>query len=86
MNKNIVKCLHRVNFSQLPPGEKTKVENLGRAATMLVISVIVKQNTEFMRENLTVLYTLNWWSGCAERNAQLGLVINRTIILPPALL
>jgi len=34
MNKNSVKYMHSVNFSQLPPGEKTEVENL---ATVLVI-------------------------------------------------
>jgi hypothetical protein len=59
MKKNNVKYLHNVNFSQLPPGEKTEVENLGRAAAVLVTSVIVKRNTKLMRENLTLLYTLN---------------------------
>ena len=56
---NSVKYLHSVSFSQLPPDEKTEVENLGRAATLLVIfTLIVKQNTKLMRDNFTLLYTL----------------------------
>jgi hypothetical protein len=38
MNKNSVKYMHSVNFSQLPTGDKTEVENLGLAATVLVTS------------------------------------------------
>ena len=77
MNKNSVKYLHSVNFSQLPPGEKTEVENLGRTAIVLCHSH-GQAEYKIVRENLNLLYTLNWWSGCAERNVQLGLVINRT--------
>jgi len=38
MNKNSVKYMHSVNFSHLPPGDMTEVDNLGRAATVLVTS------------------------------------------------
>ena len=46
MNKNSVKYLNSVKFSQLPPGERTEVENLGRAATLLVISQSVSSRIQ----------------------------------------
>jgi hypothetical protein len=46
MNKNIVKYLQGINFSQLTPTERTETKNLIRATDtwFSFFSVIIKQN------------------------------------------
>jgi hypothetical protein len=45
MNKKSVKYLQSINFLQLTLAKKTGNKNVGHTAPKLVISVIIKQNT-----------------------------------------
>jgi hypothetical protein len=85
MNKNRVKYLHGINFSQLTLAEKTGIKNLGHATSDLVIcqSSSSRTQTDVRKFNPAIFAKHKWLSGCAERNAVLGLLINHFIICSP---
>ena len=59
-----------------------------RATTDLVISLLLSSSREqtYVREFTPAIYTKHTWlSGDAERNAELGLLINHIIITAPTL-
>ena len=68
MNKNSVKYLQGINFSQLILTSKTEIKNLGHATHELVTSQS-SLSRKHMWENCTLLYTLNmsgWVAGLIE--------------------
>jgi hypothetical protein len=74
MNRNSVKYLQGINFSQLAPVEDTGITNLGRATPDLVTSQVSLAEYKLTWENLTILYMLNikGWVAAVERNALWG--------------
>jgi hypothetical protein len=84
--KESVKYLQGTNISQLLLAERTEINNLGREITDLVISQASSSRiqTYVGKFNPAIFSKHRSFSGCAERKALLGLLINHIIILAPA--
>jgi hypothetical protein len=75
MNKNCVKYLQGINFSQL-------IKDLGCVTPDLVISQSSSRIRTCVRKFNPAIYAKRkWLSGCAERNALLCLLVNHVIVL-----
>jgi hypothetical protein len=83
MKKNTVKYLQGINCSQLTVAGNTEIKNLGRTTTDLVApqSSSSRIQTCVRIFNRAIYAKHKWLSGCTERNALLGLLINHTIII-----
>jgi hypothetical protein len=78
MNKNSVKYLQGISFLQLTPAEKTEIKSSGHATSSLVLDYQANTN---LCEKIYYYYIYakhKWFSGCADRTALLGLLINHT--------
>jgi hypothetical protein len=74
INKNSVKYLQGINFSQLTLTSKTEIKNLGHTTPELVIfQSSLSRKQMYVRKLYTLIYTQHeWLSGCADRNGLLS--------------
>jgi hypothetical protein len=84
MNKNSVKHLQGINYSQLTIAETTEIKNLGRAAPDVYFSLSSKSRIHTYARKFNRAVYAKWLSCCAKRNALLCLLNNPLIILAPA--
>jgi hypothetical protein len=71
MNKNSMKYLQDINYSQLTLAEKSEIKNLYRATPDLFIchSSSSRIRTYVRKLNHAIYAKRKWLSGCTERNA-----------------
>ena len=88
MKKNSVKYLQGISVWLLTVAEKNEIKNYIEQHTIeLCLSHRqVEYKLRWKTINLARYAKRKWFSGCAERNALLGLLINKIIILTPTLI
>jgi hypothetical protein len=74
MNKNSVKYLQGINFSQLNLAKKNVIKNLGLATAELVISqsLSIRMQTYVRKCNPAIYAKHVWLSGCSEKKSSIS--------------